>query len=46
MGMQEKQHNVEMSSSAGSVVQAIWVEPDGRVQAACDSRKGGAPDGY
>nr|CAB3248949.1 gamma-glutamyltranspeptidase 1 [Phallusia mammillata] len=45
-GMAEKQHNIAMSATAGSVVQAIVVKADGSIEAACDSRKGGAPDGY
>nr|XP_018666852.1 glutathione hydrolase 1 proenzyme isoform X1 [Ciona intestinalis] len=45
-GLEAKQHITEIVSSAGSVVQAIVVLPDGKVSAASDSRKGGYPDGF
>uniref|UniRef100_H2YEV9 Glutathione hydrolase n=1 Tax=Ciona savignyi TaxID=51511 RepID=H2YEV9_CIOSA len=45
-GLESKHHATRITSSAGSVVQAIVVLPDGKVGAACDSRKGGYPYGY
>jgi len=44
-GLAAKGHNYVIEP-ADSVVQAILVRDDGKVAAACDSRKGGAPDGY
>ena len=45
-GLQKKGHETEITSTAGSIVQAIVVNPDGSLDAACDSRKGGIPDGF
>jgi len=43
--LKSRNHNVKSTTSI-SVVQAIKVQNDGKLDAACDSRKGGYPDGY
>ena len=43
-GLKDKGHEI-VESSAGAVVQGIYVNTDG-IHAKCDSRKGGLPDGY
>ncbi|CAK8693132.1 unnamed protein product [Clavelina lepadiformis] len=45
-GLQKKGHKISNMSKAGSVVQAIVINDDGTVGAACDSRKGGYPAGH
>lgn len=44
-GLRNLGHKVQLSSSS-SIVQAIRVRSDGKLDAACDSGKGGYPDGY
>ena len=45
-GLQKKGHKISNMSKAGSVVQAIVINDDGTIGAACDSRKGGYPAGH
>ena len=44
-GLRNRNHNVE-TGNAKSVVQAIRRTSDGKLDAACDIRKGGYPDGF
>ena len=41
-----KGHEVEVDEGIFAVVQANLVDKDGRLSAACDSRKGGYPSGF
>ncbi|XP_076817175.1 glutathione hydrolase 1 proenzyme-like isoform X2 [Clavelina lepadiformis] len=45
-GLEMKGHEVEVDEGIFAVVQAILVDKDGRLSAACDSRKGGYPSGF
>ena len=45
-GLRRKNHDTTVSGLPVSVVQAIVVNKDGTIDAACDSRRGGIPDGY
>jgi len=44
-GLEEKGHNCSRTPMAISLVQTI-IRKNGKIYAACDSRKGGSPDGY
>lgn len=44
-GLQDRNHNVVKSDRA-AIVQAIYIDENGIINAASDHRKGGIPDGY